>query len=56
MDLALWAHQGGLETATWYLVHEAATMKYLVTPITLLNTFPNLLSVKSDRLGKYVFL
>ena len=55
MDLALWIHQAGLEIVTRYLVHEAATMKYFVAPITFLNTFPNSLPVKSDRPGKYVF-
>lgn len=54
VDLAPWAHQVDLET--WHLVHEAATMKYLFTPITFQNTFSNSLPAKSDRLGKYVFL
>lgn len=53
--MALWTHQAGLEIVTRYLVHEAATMKYFVAPITFLNTFPNSLPVKSDRPGKYVF-
>lgn len=56
VDLALWAHQVGLEIVTCYLVHEAATVKYLFTPITFQNIFSNTLPAKSDRLGKYVFL
>lgn len=55
MDLALWTHQAGLEIVTRYLVHEAATMKYFIAPITFLNTFPNSLPVKSDRPGIYDF-